>query len=92
MARAGNIRQAQAIMKGFKRQAAKQMAPQVQASVMQDFSEQVQDVYRDIGNAYDSADEEELDQVMQSNCGGGGGGGGGAMQMNMMQAPMQERR
>ena len=91
MARAGNIRQAQAIMKGFKRQAAKQMAPQVQASVMQDFSEQVQDVYRDIGNAYDSADEEELDQVMQSNC-GGGGGGGGAMQMNMMQAPMQERR
>ena len=49
-------------MKGFKRQAAKQMAPQVQASVMQDFSEQVQDVYRDIGNAYDSADEEELEQ------------------------------
>ena len=92
MARAGNIRQAQAIMKGFKRQAAKQMAPQVQASVMQDFSEQVQDVYRDIGNAYDSADEEELDQVMQSNCGGGGGGGGGAMQMNMMRAPMQEQR
>lgn len=91
MARAGNIRQAQAIMKGFKRQAAKQMAPQVQASVMQDFSEQVQDVYRDIGNAYDSADEEELDQVMQSNC-GGGGGGGGAMQMNMMRAPMQEQR
>lgn len=28
MARAGNVRQAQAIMKGFKRQAVKQMAPQ----------------------------------------------------------------
>ena len=82
MARAGNIRQAQAIMKGFKRQAQKQMAPQVQASVMQDFSEQVQDVYRDIGNAYDSADEEELDQVMgcqqESAAVMRGGGGGGA--------------
>ena len=87
MARAGNIRQAQAIMKGFKRQAAKQMAPQVQSAVMQDFSEQVQDVYRDIGNAYDSAGEEEFDQMM----GGGGGGGGGGCEMmqaqNMMMMP-----
>ena len=63
MARAGNIRQAQAIMKGFKRQAAKQMAPQVQECMMQDFSEQVQDVYQDIGNAYDSAGEEEFESI-----------------------------
>ena len=36
------------------------MAPQIKASMMADFSEQVQDVYQDIGNAYDSAGEEEL--------------------------------
>lgn len=45
MARAGNIREAQAIMKGFKRQAKKQMAPQFQGAMMQDFSEKVEDVY-----------------------------------------------
>ena len=64
MARAGNIREAQAIMKGFKRQVNKQMAPQVQSSLMANFSEQVQDVYGALGNACDSEGEEELDQVM----------------------------
>ena len=34
MARAGNIKQAQAIMKGFKRQAKKNMAPSVQSAMM----------------------------------------------------------
>ena len=64
MARAGNIRQAQAIMKGFKRQAAKQMAPQMQQAVMVQFSDQVQDVYKDIGNAVDSEGEEELENMV----------------------------
>ena len=73
MARAGNIREAQAIMKGFKRQAKKQLAPQMQANMMADCSEQVQDVYGALGEAVDSAGEEELDQVMnlrsQNNAG-----------------------
>ena len=37
MARAGNIRQAQAIMKGYNRQVKKQMAPQQQMMMKQDF-------------------------------------------------------
>ena len=64
MARAGNIREAQAIMKGFKRQVNKQMAPMQQSEMMQNFSEQVQDVYGALGEAADSAGEEELDQVV----------------------------
>jgi hypothetical protein len=36
MARAGNIRQAQAIMKGYNRQVKKQMAPQQQMMMQQD--------------------------------------------------------
>ena len=39
MARAGNIRQAQAILKGHKRQAQKQLAPAQNNVMMQDFSE-----------------------------------------------------
>lgn len=50
---------------------------------MADFSEQVQDVYRDIGNAYDSAGEEELDEMCDLR-GGGGGGGGAEMESMMM--------
>ena len=60
------------------------MAPEIQSSVMADFSEQVQDVYRDIGNAYDSADEEELDQMCSLR--GGGGGGGAEMESMMMRS------
>ena len=37
MARAGNIREAQAIMKTFNRAAKKQMAPQKQAVMLNDF-------------------------------------------------------
>ena len=45
MARAGNIREAQAIMKGFKRNAQKKLAPEMQSQMMNDFSEKVEDVY-----------------------------------------------
>ena len=90
MARAGNIREAQAIMKGFKRQAKKNFAPNMQEAVMQNYSEQVQEVYGALNNAADSEGEEELDQVVEMKRqtemasamprgGGGGGGGGGGL-------------
>ena len=53
---------------------------------MQDFSEQVGEVYDALGEACDSAGEEELDQVMSMNR--GGGGGGGARGLTMASAPM----
>lgn len=56
-------------MKGFKRQAKKQLAPQVNAQMMEDFSEQVGDVYGALGNACDSEGEEEVEQVMMSRGG-----------------------
>jgi len=65
MARAGNIREAQAIMKGFKRQAKKNLAPGMQEAVMQNYSEQVQEVYGALNNAADSEGEEELEQIVQ---------------------------
>jgi len=57
--------------------------------MMQDFSEQVGEVYDALGDACDSAGEEELDQVMSmARGGGGGGGGGGSISMAKCSAPM----
>ena len=90
-------------MKGYKRQIEKNFAPQQKSMVMQDYSEQCKDVYGALGNAYDSAGEEEFDEVQEQMMsaaprrgGGGGGGGGGAMfgsamaQPAMRSAMMQE--
>lgn len=52
-------------MKGFKRQAQKQMAPQMQADMMVNFSEQVEDVYGALNEAVDSEGEEELEQARE---------------------------
>merc|ERR1712110_95623 len=56
------------------------------------FNEQVEDVYQDLGNAYDSGAEEDLEEMqeMQSMARGGarrggGGGGGAAFGSAMMQ-------
>jgi len=65
IARGGDVRQAQAIMKGYRRQAAKKMAPQMKQAMLNDFSEQVQDVYGALNDAADSEGEEELDQVVE---------------------------
>lgn len=46
--------------------------------MLNEFQDQVQDVYGALGEAVDSEGEEELDQVMNMRRGGGGGGGGGA--------------
>ncbi len=63
---------------------------------MQDFSEQVGEVYDALGDACDSAGEEELDQVMSMARGGGGGGGGGSrgisMSMAKCSAPMMSQQ
>lgn len=89
-------------MKGYKRQIQKNFAPQQKSMVMQEYSEQCKDVYGALGNAYDSAGEEEFDEVQDQMMsaprrgGGGGGGGGGAMfgsamaQPAMRSAMMQE--
>lgn len=80
-------------MKGYKRQIQKNFAPQQKSMVMQEYSEQCKDVYGALGNAYDSAGEEEFDQVQDQMMsaprrgGGGGGGDDGAMFASAMAQP-----
>ena len=46
------MKEAQAIMKGFKRNFQKKMAPQLQSdNIMADFSKKVEDVYEALGDA-----------------------------------------
>lgn len=63
--------------------------------MLNEFQDQVQDVYGALGEAVDSEGEEELDQVMNMRRGGGGGGGGAeesmfaAASMSMRAAPQK---
>lgn len=64
MARGGNIREAQAIMKGFQRQAKKNFGAELNSQVQQQFNQQLGEVYEALNDAADSSGEEELEQVV----------------------------
>ena len=81
MARAGNLKAAQAIMKGYNRAAKKNMCNEEQFMQQQRYQEECQEVYNMMGDAVASDDEEESEMM------GAMGGGGGEDMMCAM--PMQ---